>query len=111
MAKDDYFVIVYRLLKYLYACLKKSKDPSTEVLDAEFFMIDEKYWEYIIRHLKEGEYVEGVTLISLMNRPDKCVKIGLNFKITPKGIQYLEENPIFQKVKGAVKDIAEIFPI
>ena len=28
MAKDDYFVIVYRLLKYLYDCLKKSEKPN-----------------------------------------------------------------------------------
>ena len=32
MAKDDYFVIVYRLLKYLYDCLKKSSKPNAEVL-------------------------------------------------------------------------------
>ncbi len=26
MAKDDYFVLVYKVLSYLYACLKKGKN-------------------------------------------------------------------------------------
>ena len=28
MAQDDYFVIVYQVLKYLYECLKKGEKPE-----------------------------------------------------------------------------------
>lgn len=28
MAKDDYFVVVYKILKYLYECLKKGEKPA-----------------------------------------------------------------------------------
>jgi hypothetical protein len=111
MAKDDYFVIAYRLLKYLYDCLKKGKPPDMKTIGADFFEIEAAYWEYILRHLYLDSYLEGVTLFSVAGRSAPVVKISHNFGITPKGIQYLEENSLFQKIKSAVKDIAEILPI
>ena len=30
MAKDDYFVIVYKILTYFYECLKAGKKPQAE---------------------------------------------------------------------------------
>jgi len=111
MAKDDYFVIVYRLLKYLYDCLKRSKTPNMEVLDADFFSIKEPYWEYIVRNLYTEGYISGIVLFPVLGRSEKAVKITPDIKITPKGIQYIEENSVFQKVKEAVKDIAGIIPL
>ena len=111
MAKDDYFVIVYRLLKYLYDCLKKSVKPDMNAIDADFFGIDSKYWTYIIRNLHNDGYVEGVALFKAAGMESEGVKIRPHFGITPKGILYLEENSVFQKVKDIVKDIADIVPI
>lgn len=111
MSKDDYFVIVYRLLKYLYGCLKKSKMPSMEVLDADFFSIDTPYWEYIITSLHTEGYISGVVLFPVMGKREDGVKITPQIKITPKGIQYLQENSMLQKVKEAVKDIAVVLPL
>lgn len=111
MPKDDYFVIAYRLLKYLYDCRKKSRRPGREVLDPDFFQIDNGYWEYILRNLFADGYVEGIDVIQICGKPDPGVKILSNFGIMPKGIQYLSENSMFAKIKGAVKDIAEMIPI
>ena len=106
MPKDDYFVIVYRLLKYLYECLKKGKEPDAQVLDATFFSINTSYWAYIISSLQNDGYIWGVVIVDggfAGIRPDVA--------ITPKGIQYLEENSIFKKVREAIKDIRDIMPI
>jgi len=111
MAKDDFYVIAYRLLKYLYDCLKKGKQANMEALDADFFAIGDAYWEYIIRHLHTDGFIEGVTLVPALGKPEGAVKISPRITITPKGIQYLEENSMFQKIKSAVKDIADILPI
>ena len=111
MPKDDYFVIAYRLLKYLYDCLKKSKQPNPEVLDADFFTIDSFYWEYIIKNLYLDEYITGVILVPILGKHTVCVKITVDVQITPKGIQYLNENSMFQTIRGVVKDVAEIIPI
>ena len=32
MVKDDYHVIVYKILAYLYSCLKKGENPEKEYL-------------------------------------------------------------------------------
>lgn len=41
MAKDDYFVIVYQVLKYLYECLKKGEQPESSYLRAGRYSIPE----------------------------------------------------------------------
>jgi len=110
MAKDDYFVIVYRLLKYLYDCLKRGKPPSPEVLCADFFSVNEEYWQFILRTLFEDGYVSGLFINSLLGGKPHATRLN-QMEITPKGILYLDENSIFKRIRGAVKDIAEIIPI
>jgi hypothetical protein len=107
MAKNDYFVIVYRLLKYLYGCLKESKQPDREVLDAAYFGIGQDYWEYIIRTLYKEGYIEGIVLVPLIGQTEPGIKF-VNIRITPSGIQYLSENSMFKKVKEAIHDVADI---
>ena len=107
MAKDDYFVIVYKLLKYLYDVLKISAKPRDEALTAEFYGIEDAYWEYILRNLFLDGYVTGITLTRVEGKPDYPV-IQPHFTITPKGIQYITENSAFQKICGSVRDVISI---
>lgn len=109
MAKDDYFVIAYKLLKYLYDCIKKGKAPNLEVLNADFFNINEEYWHYILRTLHEDRYISGIFINAIPGGVPRAVRLD-KIEITPKGILYLDENSAFQKIKGAVKDISDIFP-
>lgn len=110
MAKDDYFVIAYSVLKYLYDCLKSGTRPSHTRLNADLFGIDDSYWVYIIAHLYGDGYIEGVTAFSMMGG-EKGVKLHPDFGITPKGIEYLSENSLLQKAKIIAKDIRDILPI
>lgn len=32
MAKDDYYVIVYKILAYLYDCLKQGEEPQSNMI-------------------------------------------------------------------------------
>jgi len=105
MAKDDYFVIAYKILKYLYECLKKGLTPNLEVLSAEYFSIGKSYWDYIIDNLYEDEYITGVMVFS------SCTKVTESTTITPKGIAYLEENSMFKKIKGTLKDVRDMLPL
>lgn len=109
MAKDDYFVIVYRILKYLYNCLKSGETPDKELLSPEYFGIGLDYWAYIIRNLYNDRYVEGVTITKMYGIPDHP-QMHDHFRITPKGIEYIEENKIFNKVKELMKDISGLMP-
>ncbi len=46
MAKDDYHVIVYQILAYLYKCLKNgiAADPE-DLLPGKLYDINPVYWE------------------------------------------------------------------
>lgn len=110
MARDDYFVIVYQVLKYLYDCLKKGERPDPDYLEADTFDIPKNYWDYILLNLCNEKYitglnpksVKGVNSIAWANKSEAI--------ITPKGIEYLFENSMLQKVKRTLKDVKDIVP-
>lgn len=107
MAKDDYFVLVYKILKYLYKCLKSgtSIDFNYLAYETKDFPVHKEYWEYILEKLTEDGYIEGVYVF----RSDTgftSVKYTSSMRITPLGIEYLEDNKMMKKVANAVKDIS-----
>lgn len=62
MAKDDYFVIVYKILAYLYVQLKASQPIDSDMLAAHggLFHINESYHAYILTSLLDEGYIDGV---------------------------------------------------
>lgn len=108
MAKDDFFVIVYQVLKYLYERLKNGERPETGYLRSSMYSIPESYWQYIFSCLINEEYIAGVTATP--------VKGGIAFGdlqdaiITLKGVEYLQENSMMKKVCAALKGIKDIAP-
>jgi hypothetical protein len=111
VAKDDYFVIAYKILRYLYACLKADKPPDTAVFDASAFGITQGYWQYIMVNLHDGGFVIGALLIPpTLGDGRKRLRVSSATTITPKGIQYLDDNSMFEKVRGIIKDVADVIP-
>ena len=108
MAQNDYFVIVYRILKYLYDCLKKSEKPEVEYLAASIYNIPENYWAYILLSLINEEYVKGIVV---NHTKDGVIFGGLQEAvITPKGIEYLFENSLIEKAKRTLKEVKDMIP-
>lgn len=112
MAKDDYYVIVYQILAYLYQCLKSGTDIDTEMLmpDSHLLRVNEKYWQYIIYNLTKDGYIEGVKIITMDNLDTAYVASIENCMITPKGIEYLCENSTIKKAIKYLKEIKAIVP-
>lgn len=102
MANDDYFVLAYRLLSYLYACLKSGQEPDWERLSygTKDFPICENYWNYLLKHLLLDGYVEGAALLPAVGSPQKRIGPFGYLRITPKGIEYLWDNPTMLKMAG-----------
>ena len=118
MAKDDYHVIVYQILAYLYQCLKAGEDIDPKMLgkDSPFFIVNgqglsDRYWCYILYHMQQMGLVSGMVFSGSVDgyafeRPLKwsgCM-------ITPMGIEYLTDNAFLQKAKAFLKDIKAITP-
>lgn len=105
MAKDDYHVIVYQILSYLYQCLKSGIDVDEEKLrpGSRMLNIGEKYWEYIIFNIIDMEFVTGTVCRKTCD--GHYAVIGLDqMQITPKGIEYLCDNSFLTKAKDFVQD-------
>ena len=111
MARDDYFVIAYRILAYLYVCLKSGEKPDISYVSAnsEALQISQNYWEYIIRHLYEDGNLEGVSLMPVVGRGSPGIRMN-EIMITPKGIDFLQNNSSMAKAKNFLKTLKEIVP-
>ena len=112
MAKDDYFVIVYQILSYLYQRLKRGVAVDGRDLEhnSRLFQINKSYWAYILYHMKESGLTEGLGFIELDNQ-DYPLPVELSScRITPKGIEYLCDNSFMEKAKAFLKDAKEIIP-
>lgn len=110
MAKDDYHVIAYLILSYLYECLKKGIKPDVKQIshDAPNIGIPYSYWAYILRHLYRDGYIEGLSIVKAIG--GEGIKLTADFMITPKGIEYIEENSSMAKAKDFVLKLSALAP-
>lgn len=111
MERDDYHVIVYQILSYLYVKLKAGENPDPKMLmaNSNYLNINERYWVNIMTILLEEGYIKGITLTKpwgndiIVDNLDGC-------KITIKGIEYLSDNSFLNKAKEFLKDVKAIVP-
>ena len=54
-------------------------------------------------------YITGIMRIE-HDGDEPIIRVTSDIKITPKGIEYLEENSTFKKIKEAAKDIRGMLP-
>lgn len=98
MAKDDYYVIVYRILAYLYRSLKEGEDINPNLLEPEskYLRVNRKYWQYIFERMQEQGFIDGVQFIYAFGH--ELIDYDLSgCEITPLGIEYLCENSSIKK--------------
>ena len=111
MSKDDYHVIVYKILAYLYVQLKRGEKVEEKYIthDSVLLNINYRYWEYIIENMLMQGYIRNVIITRpwggeiIFEQLDQC-------EITPAGIEYLCDNSLMKKVKQFMKDVKEITP-
>lgn len=109
MAKDDYYVIVYQVLSYLYQALKKGEDVDPAQLTPEkLFGIPSKYWLYIFQSLQDEGLIKGFEYKVYIGGQQR---ISLDrVQITPAGIGYLSENRFIAKAERFFKSVKDITP-
>ena len=104
MAKNDYYVIVYRVLMYLYNCLRQDEVVDMQKLTPEYLHINQRYFEHIFDTLND----EGLILNKAYYEDMLGKHLESDIMISPKGISFLHENSTIDKVKKSVKEIAVI---
>lgn len=100
MAKDDMEVIMYKILTYLYECMKHDKTAKLEDFswNCKLFNIPQSYWCEIIAVLSRKGYIVGFSVID--NTKDAPqIQTNRPFKITFEGVEFLSENSRMKKAK------------
>ncbi len=112
MARNDYFVVVYKILGYLYDCLKKGLDPDQSYLGRLFESsnVGTDYADYIYGQMLKGGLVQGAVQIPIQGKKFQGIKFLPDFSITPLGIEYLQNNSSMAKAAEYLKSINEILP-
>ena len=105
MAKDDFHVIVYQILSYLYQRLKRGEDvdPRQISVESDFFHINKRYWSYIMVNLLKMGLIGGIIPLNIDNAEPTVTGIDRCY-ITPAGIEYLTENSTVAKAKQFFKE-------
>lgn len=111
MARDDYHVIAYRILAYLYARLKAGEDVDGDLLrhDSSYLNINETYWAYIFENLSRDGLIEGIIVSHPFSGGTMIDALG-DAQITPRGIEYLCDNSFLNKAKEFLEDAKAIVP-
>lgn len=110
MAKDDYYIIVAKILVFLYKKLKgkEKRDIKEYIIPmTNDFPINEDYLNYVIEKMLEQGFVEKVTVIRAWGGDI----VGFDYsemRITPLGIDYMLDNSRLRKVIEGLKEAAEI---
>ena len=104
MAKDDMEIVMYKILRYLYECMKNGREPDlTEYgWESKIFSIPKEYWICVIVEAVEKGYVKGFLVI----KSKGITQVELKEKpvLTMEGRQFLLENSLMKKIKDDIKE-------
>ena len=112
MAKDDYHVIVFRMLQYLYGQLKKGEpvDPDKLSDNGPICQINRRYWVYILESMQEQELIRGLNRDGADENGDYLRDQLEHIQITPKGIDLLADENTQSKVSQIIKGVLKLLP-
>jgi hypothetical protein len=98
MSKDDYHVIVFKVLTYFYECLKAGVVPKLEKA-SELASVEPVYWGNIVSMMLENGYIADVSRTRYKCAdPQDQIWVGRP-RITENGIEYLMTNSLMAKAK------------
>ena len=110
MAKDDYHVVIFRIMKYLYQRLKKGEPVEPEMLlcDGKLCQINESYWRYILISMQEEGLIRGLKKGKGQAGYDQLEDQLKDIQITPKGIDVLSDSRMGERVDQLIRGIIKI---
>lgn len=101
---DDNFKTIYKILSFLEKSLDVEEiDDST--FNARHFDISETRFCKYLQMLSQADYITGIEFSENLDKIDYEIENPL---ITIKGLEYLSENSIMQRMYKAAKGIKDL---
>lgn len=60
MASNNMYVVMYRIIAYLYDCMRGGVEPMEHEYSAETLGIPEPYWRDVMKELRSHHFTDGV---------------------------------------------------
>lgn len=103
----DNFKAVYRIL----STLEKAMDlPEFDIsqISADVLGVSEQRWARYLEMMADVGYIKGVRIQSAISS-DLMVEAD-DIRITLKGLEYLQENSVMQRIYKAAKGVKDVIP-
>lgn len=110
MAKDDYDTIVYKILLYLYACLKRKIifDKTTFFKAIDKDEICDEYLADVLYFMKTEGLIDHLVFVKAWGNVRILSSDYRDMEITVAGIHYLQENNIMKQIKDQLSGVPGI---
>ena len=104
MAKDDYDYIVFKILTYLYTCLKRQNSFDETVFRNMVITkkVNEGYMTDILRMMENEGLIEGLTFARAWGSEYVVANELEVVKITSEGIRYVLNNDKMKQIKQSI---------
>ena len=108
MAKDDYDYIVFRVLTYLYGCLKR-QIIFNEAVFRELIIspkVQEEYFTDVLRMMQGEGLIEGAVFVKAWGNTYILISSLSDISITAEGVRYLLNNEVMKKIAKTILESA-----
>lgn len=102
------FVVMYKIIAYLYDCMKKGVEPCDSAWGPEALGIPYSYWRLIVIELVSHGYVAGIKVSSVPGC-EQSITI-LHPSVTMEGVQFAQENSMMGKAKQFLTEAKSAIP-
>lgn len=110
MAKDDYDVIAYRILVYLYACFKHQiiydEDAFREAVRKN--VANDQHFYGILFLMQEENLIRGLLFKKAWGGDRLLLSDLREAEITADGIHYLKDNSTMKKIGDMMKEAGDM---
>lgn len=103
----DNFKIIYKILSSLEKSMDLESFP-TECIAPEQLRISKERWTKYFEMLSDAGYIKGIRMKKYING-ETNIDIE-DIQITLKGLEYLSENSIMQRLYKTAKGITDLVP-
>ena len=105
MAKDDYDVVLFKILTYLYGCMKRKYSFDIHAFYAVISKqnVNDEYLSDILLMATNEGLIEGLVFAKAWGRNSIIANDLSDMRITSAGIRYLNDNSKMTEIKEYLK--------
>lgn len=108
MAADDMHVVMCKIMRYLYDCMKAGEEPDIEKISPSALGIPRTYWSDIWHDMVRRGFIDGVGVRDTNDVP------WINMVrpvVTLAGVEFMEESTMMAKALKLLKETRGLIPL